>query len=164
MSATPEQRKAILYYYLDGADPQNVLEDEEITEGLTTEDVRGVLEEARQHGQPILFVELTNEGVKFYGRDEPSNLIWSWKGHVRDSRTEFPPTTGGPYQLVRFYLRDKAPEVVQENLSREEARRIARGLESSSTTCKRPKNVRLTKEFGPWFIGFRKDPEWGPCE
>lgn len=61
------------------------------------------------------------------------------------------------YVIVLFFLDDYPAEVIQTDLSLEEAQAICSDPESSSRTCTRVAGNERTEEKGAWFIGYREE-------
>lgn len=61
------------------------------------------------------------------------------------------------YKIVRSYFRQRSPQVMAEGLSLDLAQAWCRDPETSSSTCKEPKNVKHTEEYGPWFDGYTEE-------
>lgn len=61
------------------------------------------------------------------------------------------------YTIIRFY-KDHYPRrrVIARGLSLEQAQAHCHDPETSSSTCKKPHNVRRTKRLGPWFDGYEE--------
>jgi hypothetical protein len=57
------------------------------------------------------------------------------------------------YKIVRMY-QDGPPRTIKRGLTLEQAQAHCRDPETSSSTCKKPHNVRRTRERGPWFDGY----------
>ena len=62
------------------------------------------------------------------------------------------------YRVVRMY-KDAAirSRVIARGLTLEEARAHCSDPETSSSTCRRPHNVRRTKRLGDWFDGYEEE-------
>ncbi len=61
------------------------------------------------------------------------------------------------YKIVRHYFRtDQKRRTVKSGLTLEEARAHCADPETSSSTCRKPENVRRTRERGPWFDGYQE--------
>ena len=58
------------------------------------------------------------------------------------------------YKIVRIYFDDKPSRTIKRNLTLEEAQAHCADPETSSSTCKKPHNIRRTKKHGPWFDGY----------
>jgi hypothetical protein len=58
------------------------------------------------------------------------------------------------YRIVRMYLNDYPSRTIKKGLTLEEAQAHCRDPETSSSTCKKPRNVRRTQRKGPWFDGW----------
>lgn len=54
------------------------------------------------------------------------------------------------YKIVRTYLKG-GRRTIATGLTLEQAQAHCRDPETSSRTCKKPHNVRRTREIGPWF-------------
>lgn len=62
------------------------------------------------------------------------------------------------YAVVRFYADlDIEAETLATGVSLAEAREWCEDDESSSATAKSPEAVRLTKNYGDWFIGYVRE-------
>lgn len=63
------------------------------------------------------------------------------------------------YKLFRFFVLDIGPKrrTLRRGLTLREAQRHCQNPESSSLTCKLPRNVKRTKERGPWIDMFTKE-------
>jgi len=61
---------------------------------------------------------------------------------------------GARYKIVRFFRDDHASQVIKKNLTLAEAKAHCHDPETSSSTAKSAKAVRLTDSHGPWFDGF----------
>ena len=57
------------------------------------------------------------------------------------------------YKIVRMYFRG-GHRTVKSGLTLEQAQAWCSDPETSSSTCKKSKNIRRTKERGPWFDGY----------
>jgi hypothetical protein len=57
------------------------------------------------------------------------------------------------YKIVRMYFKG-GNRTIKKGLTLEEAQAHCRDPETSSSTCKKPVNVRRTKLKGPWFDGW----------
>lgn len=60
------------------------------------------------------------------------------------------------YRIVRFYAY-KESRTLRRGLTLEEAQAHCRDPETSSRTCRKPKNVWETRRHGPWFDGYTED-------
>ncbi len=58
------------------------------------------------------------------------------------------------YKIVRMYFGDTPNRTIKTGLTLEEAQAHCQNPETSSQTCKKPRNVRRTKIHGPWFDGY----------
>ncbi len=62
------------------------------------------------------------------------------------------------YKIIRgFFNDDYKDEVIDTDLSLEEAKAHCRDPETSSRTCTAPSLVRMTEERGDWFDGFEEE-------
>jgi hypothetical protein len=61
------------------------------------------------------------------------------------------------YKIIRFYRGDRPGFVIESGLTLEEAKEHCQNLESSSRTCKLPKNIQHTEKYGDWFDGYTKE-------
>ena len=57
------------------------------------------------------------------------------------------------YKIVRGYFRG-GRRVIERGLSLEQAQAHCQDPETSSRTCTKARNVRRTKQRGPWFDGY----------
>jgi hypothetical protein len=60
------------------------------------------------------------------------------------------------YKIVRMYFQG-GKRTVKRGLTLEQAQAHCQDPETSSRTCTKPRNVRLTKERGPWFDGYEEE-------
>lgn len=60
------------------------------------------------------------------------------------------------YKIVRGYFRG-GRRVVATRLTLAEAQAHCQDPETSSSTCRKPANVRRTKAKGPWFDGYERE-------
>lgn len=58
------------------------------------------------------------------------------------------------YKIVRHYFRDSRRRTIKAGLTLEQAQRHCQDPETSSSTCRRSRNRRRTKLYGPWFDGY----------
>lgn len=59
------------------------------------------------------------------------------------------------YKIIRFYYnREGYKRTIKKGLTLEEAQAHCSDPETSSSTCKRPENLRRTKLQGAWFDGY----------
>jgi hypothetical protein len=59
------------------------------------------------------------------------------------------------YKIVRNYFRDRNKyQVIETGLTLAEAQAHCCDPETSSSTCKLPRNVQRTRSCGPWFDGY----------
>jgi hypothetical protein len=58
------------------------------------------------------------------------------------------------YRIVRMYLGNTPSRTIKKGLTLEEAQAHCRDPETSSSTCKKPRNLRRTQMKGPWFDGW----------
>jgi hypothetical protein len=63
------------------------------------------------------------------------------------------------YATVLFFLDDYPAEVLETDLSLEEAQTIANDPENSSKSCTTASGRKRTKEKGAWFIGYRREED-----
>jgi hypothetical protein len=62
------------------------------------------------------------------------------------------------YKIVRNYFDSRwATRVVATGLTLEEAQAHCRDPETTSSTCRKAKNVRRTQQRGPWFDGYVRE-------
>lgn len=62
------------------------------------------------------------------------------------------------YKILRFYFNDKFPtQTIKTGLTLSEAQEHCRDKETSSSTCKKTVNVKITRERGPWFDGYSEE-------
>ena len=62
------------------------------------------------------------------------------------------------YKIVRgFFNDDFDSEIIDTDLTLEEAREYCRDSETSSRTCTEPDLVAMTEERGPWFDGYEEE-------
>lgn len=63
------------------------------------------------------------------------------------------------YKIVRFYQNNLniGKRTIQTGLTLEEAQKHCNDPETSSTTCTKAKNRRITQRNGPWFDGYDKE-------
>lgn len=63
------------------------------------------------------------------------------------------------YKIVRSYFNyAKYPRrTIATGLTLEEAQAHCQDPETSSSTCRKAKNVRRARERGPWFDGYEKE-------
>lgn len=66
------------------------------------------------------------------------------------------------YKIVRHFLKggpfhDGRKRAIKTGLTLEEAQAHCKDPETSSSTCKKPHNVRRTKIKGPWFDGYTEE-------
>ncbi len=61
------------------------------------------------------------------------------------------------FQIVRGYRDTESREIVEIELTLDEARAHCRDPETSSSTCKSPEGVARTKRHGPWFEGYERE-------
>ena len=66
-------------------------------------------------------------------------------------------TNNGTYKIVRYYRDRDTKQTIKRGLTLEEARAHCSDPETSSRTCSRSYNVRLTRKMGPWFDGFAEE-------
>ena len=59
------------------------------------------------------------------------------------------------YKVVRMYFRG-GRRTVKTGLTLAQAQKHCSDPETSSSTCKKPANVRRTREHGPWFDGYEE--------
>ncbi len=59
------------------------------------------------------------------------------------------------YKVVRMFFKG-GKRTIKTGLSLEEAQAHCKDPETSSSTCKKPHNVRRTRERGPWFDGYEE--------
>jgi hypothetical protein len=59
------------------------------------------------------------------------------------------------YKVVRMYFRG-GKRTIKTGLTLEQAQKHCRDRETSSSTCKLARNVRRTRERGPWFDGYER--------
>lgn len=60
------------------------------------------------------------------------------------------------YKIVRNYFNESST-IIKRGLTLEEAQAHCRNPETSSSTCKLPRNVRRTERLGPWFDGYTEE-------
>lgn len=60
------------------------------------------------------------------------------------------------YRVVRFYFRGPK-RTVKAGLTLAEAQAHCADPETSSTTCRLARNVRRTRQRGPWFDGYERE-------
>jgi hypothetical protein len=59
------------------------------------------------------------------------------------------------YKVVRFYFdRPGHRRTIERGLTLEQAQAHCNDPETSSSTCRRPENVRRTRRMGEWFDGY----------
>jgi|TARA_R100000482_G_scaffold41977_1_gene14559 hypothetical protein len=59
------------------------------------------------------------------------------------------------YKIVRMYFnKNIKTKTIRRNLSLEEAQAHCKDKETSSSTCKLPKNKKHTARYGDWFDGY----------
>ena len=63
------------------------------------------------------------------------------------------------YKVVRFYFKGREPQVVRQNLTKDEAIEWCNDPETSSSTATNPNAVEYTKINGDWFDGWTVDDE-----
>lgn len=65
------------------------------------------------------------------------------------------------YKIVRLFFKEdrrlNRSYTLRRGLTLEEAQAYCRDPETSSSTCKKPANVRRTRERGAWFDGYTED-------
>jgi len=61
------------------------------------------------------------------------------------------------YKIVRFFQHQDTRPVIKRGLTLEQAQAHCHDPETSSRTCKLAKNVRLTRNMGPWFDGYTEE-------
>jgi len=62
------------------------------------------------------------------------------------------------YKIVRgFFNDDFDSEIIDTDLTLEEAREYCRDPDTSSRTCTDPELVAMTEERGPWFDGYEEE-------
>ena len=62
------------------------------------------------------------------------------------------------YKIIRgFFSDDFDNEVIETDLTLEEAKAHCGDPETSSRTCTEPHLVAMTEERGPWFDGFEEE-------
>jgi len=62
------------------------------------------------------------------------------------------------YRTVRFFENPLYPkEVLQENLSLEDALEYCLDPETSSKTCTTAEGLALTAQYGPWFDAYEEE-------
>ena len=59
------------------------------------------------------------------------------------------------YKVVRKFFNGNR-RTIKSGLTLEEAQAHCKDPETSSSTCKKPHNVRRTRERGPWFDGYEE--------
>lgn len=59
------------------------------------------------------------------------------------------------YKVVRMFFKG-GKRTIKSGLTLEEAQAHCKDPETSSSTCKKPHNVRRTRERGPWFDGYEE--------
>jgi hypothetical protein len=59
------------------------------------------------------------------------------------------------YNIVR-YFQDHPKEVIEEDVTLEDALEHCLDLETSSKTCTMPEGHERTRQFGPWFDGYEE--------
>lgn len=61
------------------------------------------------------------------------------------------------YKIVRMYFNDaSAKRAIATGLTLDEAQEHCKDPETSSRTCRLAKNIRRTRERGPWFDGYEE--------
>ena len=60
------------------------------------------------------------------------------------------------FKIVRFYFKN-GKRTLKTGLSLEQAQAHCQDPETSSSTCKLARNVRRTRERGPWFDGYTEE-------
>lgn len=60
------------------------------------------------------------------------------------------------YKIIRHYFKGGS-RVLKRGVSLEEAQAHCRDPETSSQTCKKPHNVRRTRDMGPWFDSYQHE-------
>lgn len=60
------------------------------------------------------------------------------------------------YKIIRFVFNGKN-KIIKTGLSLEEARSHCNDPETSSSTAKSKKSLKITEEFGMWFDGFEEE-------
>jgi hypothetical protein len=59
------------------------------------------------------------------------------------------------YKIIRFYYKQEGyRKTIKKGLTLEQAQAHCNDPETSSSTCKRPENLRRTKRQGAWFDGY----------
>jgi hypothetical protein len=58
------------------------------------------------------------------------------------------------YKVIRMYQRDYPSRVIKRHLTLAEAQEHCSNPETSSSTCKKAKNIQRTNKKGPWFDGY----------
>jgi hypothetical protein len=61
------------------------------------------------------------------------------------------------YRIIRMYFNNGDNHIVKRGLTLEEAQAWCRDDETSSSTCKKPVNLRRTEKHGPWFDGYEEE-------
>jgi hypothetical protein len=61
------------------------------------------------------------------------------------------------FRIVRVYVGDHPKRTIKKGLTEAKAVAHCRDPESSSRTCKLPKNVAHTLQFGQWWDGYADD-------
>lgn len=62
----------------------------------------------------------------------------------------------GKYKIVRMFLVGTR-RTIKRGLTLLEAQTHCQNPETSSSTCRKPVNVRRTKLYGSWFDGYEKE-------
>ena len=55
------------------------------------------------------------------------------------------------FRIVRYYSAQKEQRVIRTAVTLKHGKEHVRNPESSSFTCKKPYNQRLTQKVGPWY-------------
>lgn len=61
------------------------------------------------------------------------------------------------YKIVRMFKDSDNNKTIKTGLTIEEAREHCRDSETSSSTCKLAKNIKITESKGAWFDGFSEE-------
>lgn len=61
------------------------------------------------------------------------------------------------YKIIRKYAKGYKSRVIERGLTLEEAQAWCKDPETSSHTCSEPRNVRRTRQVGPWFDAYTEE-------
>lgn len=61
------------------------------------------------------------------------------------------------YKVVRVFFQKDLKKTLATGLTLEQAQEHCSDPETSSKTCTKPNNKKLTKEQGPWFDAYYKE-------